>query len=137
MLKEIIIDTDICIKLGGKEKYRFLFDILPLVAEKIYMHRYTFNEIRTPDSACRQLNDLIKNGNVVLVSEQDLEKSDRAVYNLTYNALAKLMIDPARPNKNKGEVSSLAYAKTKQIPIFASDEKDLQPIIDYVLNIRN
>lgn len=44
------------------------------------------------------------------------------------------MIDPARPNKNKGEVSSLAYAKTAGIPVFATDEMNLQPIIDKKLN---
>lgn len=44
------------------------------------------------------------------------------------------MIDPRRPNKNKGEACSLAYAKVKAIPIFATDEYDLQPIIDKLLN---
>ena len=35
----------------------------------------------------------------------------KAVYAATYENLAKVMIDPRRPNKNKGEVCSLAYAK--------------------------
>ncbi len=37
-------------------------------------------------------------------------------------------------NKNKGEACSLAYAKATGIPYFATDEKDLQPIIDKRLN---
>ena len=44
------------------------------------------------------------------------------------------MIDPHRPNKNKGETCSLAYAKAKSIPVFATDEMNLQPIIDSQLN---
>ena len=34
MIKEMIVDADLCIKLGGSDKYRYLYDILPLVAEK-------------------------------------------------------------------------------------------------------
>ena len=44
------------------------------------------------------------------------------------------MMDPRRPNKNKGEVCSLAYAKATGIPVFATDEVNLQPIIDSQLN---
>ena len=34
--------TIICLKLGGSEKYRFLFEVLPLIADEIYMHRHAF-----------------------------------------------------------------------------------------------
>ena len=30
MLDKIIIDADFCLKLGGSEKYRFLFEVLPV-----------------------------------------------------------------------------------------------------------
>ncbi|MBP3041495.1 hypothetical protein J9303_18790 [Bacillaceae bacterium Marseille-Q3522] len=53
---------------------------------------------------------------------------------MAYNQLAAVMIDPRRPNKNKGETCSRAYAKVKSIPIFATDERNLQPIIDSQLN---
>ena len=33
-----------------------------------------------------------------------------------------------------GEACSLAYAKVKSIPLFATDECDLQPIVDIILN---
>ena len=59
---------------------------------------------------------------------------DRAVYDAAYKNLAKVMINPNKPNKNKGEACSLAYAKATGIPVFATDEKDLQPIIDKQLN---
>ena len=45
-----------------------------------------------------------------------------------------MMIDPHKPNKNKGEPYSLAYAKATGIPYFATDEMNLQPIIDSQLN---
>ena len=44
------------------------------------------------------------------------------------------MMNPNRPRKNQGEICSLAIAKTKSIPYFATDEKKLQPIIDKALN---
>jgi hypothetical protein len=53
---------------------------------------------------------------------------------MAYSQLASVMVDPRKPNKNKGEICSLAYAKVKDIPIFATDECDLQPIIDSQLN---
>lgn len=51
-----------------------------------------------------------------------------------YSKLANVMINPERPKKNRGETCSLAMAKTKGIPYFATDEKELQPIIDKILN---
>ena len=87
-----------------------------------------------PSSAIQQLNELIAEGKVVLVNECNLKMADKAVYAATYENLAKVMIDPRRPNKNKGEVCSLAYAKATGIPEFATDEMNLQPIIDTQLN---
>ena len=54
--------------------------------------------------------------------------------NATFNSLASVMINPNKPRKNLGEVSSLAMAKTKSITYFGTDEKDLQVIIDEKLN---
>ena len=53
----------------------------------------------------------------------------------TYRKLERVMIDPHKPNKNKGETCSLAYAKATGIPYFATDEMNLQPIIDSQLNM--
>ena len=35
MIEKMIVDADLCIKLGGSDKYRFLHDVLPLVARKV------------------------------------------------------------------------------------------------------
>lgn len=58
----------------------------------------------------------------------------KAGYDAAYKNLEKVMINPKKPNKNKGEACSLAYAKATGIPVFATDEMDLQPIIDKQLN---
>lgn len=134
MIDKMIVDADLCIKLGDHEKYKFLYDILPLVAKEVYMHTYTHGEVLMPSSAVRQLNDLIAERKVFLVNESSLDNKSRAIYDAAYRNLERVMIDPRRPGKNKGEVCSLAYAKATGIPIFATDEADLQPIIDTQLN---
>lgn len=123
MLEKMIIDADICIKLGGSDKYRYLYDILPLVSSKIYMHTHAYSEVMAPSSAVNQLCDLIKEGKVELVNEGNLEIADRLIFDAAYRNLERVMIDPRRPNKNKGETCSPAYAKAKHIPVFATDEK--------------
>ncbi len=130
----MIVDADLCIKLGGSQKYRYLYDILPMVSEKIYMHTHAYGEVLMPPSAVAQLRDLVDEGKVEIVNENDLEVCDRVVYEATYHILERVMIDPHRPNKNKGETCSLAYAKATGIPVFATDERNLQPIIDSQLN---
>lgn len=135
MLDKMIIDADLCIKLGGSDKYRYLYDILPLVAKTIYMHTHAYGEVMMPLSAVNQLHDLISDGKVELVNESSLDSLERVVFDAAYCNLEKVMIDPNRPNKNKGETCSLAYAKAKSIPVFATDEMNLQPIIDSQLNV--
>ena len=102
MIKEMIVDADLCIKLGSSEKYRFLYDVLPLVAEKIYMHTHAHGEVMMPSSAVRQLGELVSEGKVELVNESGLGKQDRAIYDAAFKNLAMVMIDPRRPSKNRG-----------------------------------
>ena len=123
MIDKIIIDADLCIKLGGHKKYTFLYDILPLVADKIYMHTHAHSEVLMPSSAVQQLTKLISEKKVVLVNESNLDSKDRAVYDAAYKNLAKVMINPNKPNKNKGEACSLAYAKATGIPVFATNHR--------------
>ena len=134
MIDKMIVDADLCVKLGGSSKYKFLYDILPMVAKKIYMHTHAHGEVMMPSSAVSQLADLVMEGKVELVNESGLESQDRLVYDAAFQKLAGVMIDPHKPNKNKGEACSLAYAKATGIPVFATDEMNLQPIIDSQLN---
>ena len=82
----------------------------------------------------RQLKELISEGKIELVNEIGLDTKSRVIFEAVYRNLEKVMIDPRRPNKNKGETCSLAYAKATGIPFFATDEMNLQPIIDSLLN---
>lgn len=134
MVDKIIVDADICIKLGGSNKYRFLYDVLPMISKYIFMHTHAHGEVMMPASAVSQLKDLIAEGKVILVNESRLDSRVRAIYDAAYSNLTKVMTDPTRANKNKGEICSLAYAKATGIAVFATDEKNLQPIIDKQLN---
>lgn len=131
MLEKIILDADICIKLGRSEKYRMLYDLISMLPCDVYIHKKTLSEIKYPKD---QISQLVAEQKVCVVSEDDLEKEDRKVYDMTYAKLSRVMKDPTRPNKNMGEVCALAYAKTKSIPLFATDERNLQTIIDKQLN---
>jgi len=134
MIDAMIVDADLCIKLGGSDKYRFLYELLPLISKKIYIHTHARGEVLMPPSAVSQLNDLINEGIIQEVNESGLEAKDRAVFDAAYRNLERVMINPNQPRKNKGETCSLAYAKATGIPVFATDEKNLQPIIDSQLN---
>ena len=125
--KNMILDADICIKIGGSPKYRFLETLFPMIADKIFMHKIVYDEILSPACAKEQVDSLIKNGILELIDEEQLGYIEKVIYNLTYASLANVMI-------NKGEVCSLAMAKTKSITYFGTDEVDLQPIIDEKLN---
>lgn len=133
-LKRIIIDADICIKIGSSAKYRYVELLFPAIAEQIYMHKAVYNEIIIPACAKQQVDVLIQKGILVLIDEKQLNMIERKIYDAIFESLAGVMLNPAKPKKNMGEVSSLAIAKVKSITYFGTDEKDLQVIIDKKLN---
>lgn len=132
--REIIVDADLCNKLGASTKYPYLRILFPLLADSIVIHRVVYDEIMQSQSTKEQINGLIDEGLMSIVDKNVLSDVERQLYDSTWQLLASRMMNPKEPRKNKGEVSSLAFAKTRSIPIFATDEMDLQPIIDKVLN---
>ena len=95
----------------------------------ILLIKYKLNKVK--------ITDIYDTASLVIeyfINESNLSSADRAIYDASYKNLEKVMINPKRPNKNKGEACSLAYAKATGIPVFATDEMDLQPIIDKQLN---
>ena len=133
-LERIIVDADFCIKIGASPKYRYLERILPELAETVYIHKKVYDEIIFPACAKEQIDVLRKQGVLEIIDENSLDPLEKVVYQGTYQSLANGMINPKRPKKNQGETCSLAMAKTKSIPYFATDEMELQPIIDKILN---
>lgn len=131
--KEIIVDADLCLKLGSSRKYPYLETLLPLLADTVYIHEVVNGEIKTNRS---QIDSLIASGKVRILSEGDLSPHELSGYRATYSKLGRVMLNKNNPNKNRGEVCSLAIAKAKGIHYFASDEKkvNLQDIIDQLLN---
>lgn len=130
----ILVDADFCIKLGGSAKYPYLLKIMPLIAEKIYIHEIVYDEILSPRSAKEQVDELIERGYMEIFYPSQLDEVKFNLYQRTYELLGKVMLNPRTPKKNNGETHSLSAAKTLQIPYFYTDEKNLQPIIDRLLN---
>lgn len=128
---EVIVDADFCIKLGQSEKYRYLEMLLPLLADSVYLHSTVNQEIKTPRG---QIDALIASGTVIVLDENDLDDQEKKIYDATFRQLANVMLDKHHPNKNRGEVCSLAMAKVKGLPCFVTDERHLQPIVDSILN---
>jgi hypothetical protein len=133
-LKQMIIDADICIKIGASPKYRYVEKLFPAIAEKIYIHKVVYDEIKMPACAKEQVDALIREDALERIDEYQLSSIERKIYNATFTSLVSVMINPNKPKKNAGEVSSLAMAKAKSITYFGTDEKDLQTIIDEKLN---
>ncbi|HIZ66442.1 MAG TPA: hypothetical protein H9809_11200 [Candidatus Blautia pullicola] len=133
-LKGIIVDADFCIKVGASPKYRYLERVLTGLADKVYIHKIVYDEIMIPACAKEQIDFLRRKGIIEILDENILNPIEQVVYQGVYQSLAKVMINPKRPRKNQGEICSLAIAKTKSIPYFATDEMDLQPIVNRILN---
>lgn len=137
--KKIILDADIYIKLNGFERVQnTLYRVVSQITEKAYIHQYVNEEeILTKRD---QLQKLISEG-IVEVLNPDIvlaEAATKSVYTETKQTLFKELLGEEVP-KNKrgkhfGEVHSLAIAKALSIPVFMSDEGNLQPIVNRLLN---
>lgn len=132
---KIIIDADICIKIGWIKNIPLIEMLIPAIAEKAYIHRYVYeNEILIPKNAKTQIDNLVNLGFVEILDEESLEVLDRKIYEDTKNILKWAMIGTKEKKKNWGEVLSLSMAKVLSIPYFMSDERELQGIIDRYLS---
>lgn len=87
-INELILDADICMKLGRFEKPPFLEMALPKLTKKAYIHKYVYeDEILTPKSAKGQLDKLISAGVVQVLNEDNLSPDERKVFEATKNKL--------------------------------------------------
>lgn len=75
--EEVIIDADICIKLGRIEKIPILKNIVMNLAQKAYIHKYVYeDEVLTPETAKVQLNELINIGKLQVVDDSEFDNID-------------------------------------------------------------
>lgn len=138
MLKKVILDADFCIKVGRFEGLLLLQEVIPVIAQKAYIHRYVYeDEILIPQSAKQQVKRLIDSGQAELIDESRFSPLEKAIFSATRDNLKRAMIGTVERGKNWGEVLSLACAKTLGITIFMSDEGSLQGTINRLLNAGN
>ena len=134
MFDKAILDADFCIRLGRFEKLNFLETIIPIIAKEVYIHKYVYeDEILVPINSKNQIKRLIEKGNIVIIDENTFDTLERNIFDSTRDKLKRVMVKEEK-GKNWGEVLSLSCAKVLGIPIFMSDELNLQPIIDTQLN---
>ena len=134
-LEKLIIDADMCIKIGWIQNIPLIELIITAITDKAYIHRYVYeDEILTPKNAKMQIDNLIDLGIIEVLDEDSLEPLDRKVFEDTKNILKWAMIGTKERGKNWGEVLSLSMAKVLAIPYFMSDERELQGIIDRYLS---
>lgn len=133
---KVILDADICLKLGAHTSYDFLENLLPAISDKIYMHKVVLDEIKYPHEIKVKITKMVADGKIEVLDESQLGKVDKILYLGALENLKKVMVDPRdlRESKNLGEASSLAMAKILKIPYFCTDEKNLQNIVDKNLN---
>ena len=67
MVEKVILDADICLKLGGSEKYQVLYELIPMLSKNVYIHKTTFEEILSPKA---QITQLISEGRCKLYLKQ-------------------------------------------------------------------
>lgn len=132
--EKIIVDADICLKLGKIAQQDFLESLLPHLAQSIYIHQKVYEEIIWPTEVLHKIDRMIMNKKLLCVDEHSMDSTDQLLYQATVQMLTTVMTNPRKPKTHLGEIHSLAYAKCKAIPIFLTDERSLQPKIDRLLN---
>ena len=128
-----ILDADFAIKLGRIKKYKVIEEILPLYIQKIFIHEYVYsNEILIPKSAKDQIDELIKKDRAEIVNEDDISEIGPYALILYEDTIEKLRkAKETRENGSHwGEIVSIAFAQTANIPYFLSDESDQQAFIN-------
>lgn len=133
-LDGIILDADVCIKLGKITSGRFIELVIPLISDTIFIHPSVKDEVKWPEHAISQIDTMLRDGKIELLDDKLWNPFDSMVYSQTVEILKRTMVDPRKTDHHMGEVYSLAAAKTKGIDYLLSDEKKLQRKVDALLN---
>lgn len=128
------MDADFAIKLGRIRKYKVIEELLPIYVETLLIHEYVYsNEILTPKSTKEQIDKLIVNDRAEIVNVDTISKLGPTSLILYENTIEKLRKEKkTRESGNHwGEIVSIAFAQTANIPYFLSDESDQQAFINH------
>lgn len=128
-----ILDADFAIKVGRIKKYNILEDILPNYIGKLLIHEYVYeNEVLSPRGAKNQIDALIQKSRAEIVNEETIAKMGKLALTIYENTIEKLRrVKNTRKNGNHwGEIVSIAFAQTVNIPYFLSDETGQQSFIN-------
>lgn len=127
-----ILDADFILKIGSFHQVRMIEDVLVQFAEKLLIHRYVYSHelIAVSPTVKDQLVSLIHREKIMIVSSETItDPVENRVYLATVHILKQVA------DLDMGEIFSLAYAKTKNIPVLFSDERILQKRADEILNV--
>lgn len=128
-----ILDADFAIKVGRIKKYNILEDILPNYIGKLLIHEYVYeNEVLSPRGAKNQIDALIQKSRAEIVNEETIAKMGKLALTIYENTIEKLRrVKNTRETGNHwGEIVSIAFAQTVNIPYFLSDETGQQSFIN-------
>lgn len=128
-----ILDADFAIKVGRIKKYNILENILPNYIGKLLIHEYVYeNEVLSPRGAKNQIDALIQKSRAEIVNEETIAKMGKLALTIYENTIEKLRrVKNTRENGNHwGEIVSIAFAQTVNIPYFLSDETGQQSFIN-------
>ena len=136
-LEKVIIDADVCINLARYKKANALRCIMQNIAKFVYIHEYVLTEELVSTDCFSEIQSLVDEGCIkTLSAKKDLTIAERQNYLASCDKLADAMgcILTEKRCKHKGEIVSIAIAKTLSIHIFLSNERVLQGEIDDCIN---
>lgn len=139
-MNKALVDTDIIIKLGKYEGEDFLYQIFKAIPYDLLIHKYNIEEeLLQPENAVRQINQLLSDGFLNVVSRCDLSSIEKSDYDSTLSIL-EVEFSKVRKKKKRndeGEKRSLSYAFVKKYKMFISDDRSASVIAKRVLKYTN
>ncbi len=136
-LEKVIIDADVCIHLARYGKVNALRCVLENIASHVFVHEYVLREELLSSSCSLEISRMVEENTITLLSpDTDLTPFQKTNYDATCALLANALgcVLSEGHSRHKGEVLSIAIAKTLGIHIFVSNERALQREIDDCIN---
>lgn len=137
----VMVDADVCINLSVYDKKNALRSVFSNIASKVYFHEYIYEQEIVNSGLKSEIAQLISDGIVEVLKPQSILNGKELA---NYLATAELLSDSfgvtlqektSVRNDHKGEILTIALAKTLGIHVILSNERCLQREIQDSLNI--